>query len=147
MVGKRAQALVEFALVMPIMLFVLLGLIDFGRAYVAGVALEGASREGARLAIDRNQTDLAVLSRVQLSAQPIALASADITVCVVAITPPAFPPSCLPTGVLAVRDSSTTGKAVTVTTHTFVPFFTAFLTNKLGFSGVPVTGSTSMQGL
>src|SRR5579859_5318643 len=148
MVGKsRAQALIEFTLVMPMMLCMLLGLIDFGRAYVAGVALEGASREGARLTMDRNQTDAAVLARVQLSAQPVTLAAADVTVCAAVIAPPAFPPSCTPTGVFAVRDASTAGKAVTVTAHTFVPFFTAFLTRWLGFTGLPVTGSTTMQGL
>jgi hypothetical protein len=43
------------------------------------------------------------------------------------------------------RDGSTSGEAVTVTVHTFVPFFTAFLTQRLGFSGIPVEASDSMQ--
>jgi TadE-like protein len=42
----RGQALIEFAFVMPVTLLLLLGIIDFGRAYVGGIALEGAAREG-----------------------------------------------------------------------------------------------------
>lgn len=41
-------AAVEFALVMPFLLLLISGMIDFGRAYHAQVTLSHAAREGAR---------------------------------------------------------------------------------------------------
>jgi Flp pilus assembly protein TadG len=46
----RGAAAVEMALVLPILLFVLMGMIDFGRAYNAQIQLSAAAREGVRLA-------------------------------------------------------------------------------------------------
>lgn len=42
-------AAVEFALIAPILLLLLFGIVDFGRAYQAKVELSHASREGARV--------------------------------------------------------------------------------------------------
>jgi len=47
----RGGAAVEMALVLPLLLFVLFGLIDFGRAYSAQIQLSAAAREGVRLAM------------------------------------------------------------------------------------------------
>ena len=47
---RRGQALVEFALVIPIFLLVLFGLLDMGRAVYANHTLNQAAREAARLA-------------------------------------------------------------------------------------------------
>jgi Flp pilus assembly protein TadG len=44
----RGQALVEFALVLPILLLLIFGLVDLGRAIYAQNALSEAAREGAR---------------------------------------------------------------------------------------------------
>jgi Flp pilus assembly protein TadG len=41
---------VEFALLLPVLLFLIFGLIDFGRALNAQITLTQAAREGARLA-------------------------------------------------------------------------------------------------
>jgi TadE-like protein len=49
--GDRGQALVEFALTIPIFLFVVLALFDMGRAVFAFNTLTNAAREGARTAI------------------------------------------------------------------------------------------------
>jgi Flp pilus assembly protein TadG len=46
----RGTAAVEFALVLPVLLLILFGIIDFGRALNAQIELTGAAREGARLA-------------------------------------------------------------------------------------------------
>jgi len=45
----RGQSLVEFALILPIFLLVLFGLVDMGRAVYANSTLSQASREAARL--------------------------------------------------------------------------------------------------
>ncbi len=48
---SRGQALVEFALVIPIFLLVLVALFDLGRAVFAYNTITNAAREGARIAI------------------------------------------------------------------------------------------------
>ena len=42
--------MVEFALILPLLLLVLGGIIDFGRAYQQQITLTNAAREGARMA-------------------------------------------------------------------------------------------------
>jgi Flp pilus assembly protein TadG len=49
--GRRAQALVEFALVAPIFFLLLFAIIEFGRAIYYVQILNNAAREGARYAI------------------------------------------------------------------------------------------------
>lgn len=49
--GRRGQSLVEFALVLPVLLLVFMGILDFGRAIFAYNSLSNAAREGARVAI------------------------------------------------------------------------------------------------
>ncbi len=48
--SRRGQGLVEFALVLPIFLLILFGLIDVGRYVYMNSVLSQAAREGARLA-------------------------------------------------------------------------------------------------
>jgi len=47
---SRGQALVEFALILPVTLLLLLGLIETGRAFVFGVSVQNGAREAVRLA-------------------------------------------------------------------------------------------------
>lgn len=63
----RGQALVEFALVFPIALLILLAIFDAGRLVFVYNGLTNAAREGARLAIV-NQDKGSVVQRVQDSA-------------------------------------------------------------------------------
>jgi hypothetical protein len=44
---QRGQSVVEFALVVPVMLLILLAVADFGRLYTSTVAVESAGREAA----------------------------------------------------------------------------------------------------
>ncbi len=46
----RGQALTEFALVVPILLVLFLGIADFGRVFAAGIVVRAASRDGAEAA-------------------------------------------------------------------------------------------------
>jgi Flp pilus assembly protein TadG len=53
--SRRGQALVEFALVLPILLILLLGILDFGRAVAAYNSVSNAARSAVRVAIvDQN---------------------------------------------------------------------------------------------
>lgn len=54
-VRDRGAAVLEFALIVPLMLVMLVGIIEFGRAYNVVISLQGAVREGARsLALGEN---------------------------------------------------------------------------------------------
>ncbi len=52
-IGRKARdrgaTAVEFALVLPLLLLLVFGIIDFGRALNAQITLTQAAREGARL--------------------------------------------------------------------------------------------------
>ena len=53
----RGAAVLEFALTVPLMLIMLVGIIEFGRAYSVVISLQGAVREGARsLALGDNSS-------------------------------------------------------------------------------------------
>lgn len=45
----KGQAVVEFALILPILMLILLGVVEFGRFYNASLMVNHASREGARV--------------------------------------------------------------------------------------------------
>lgn len=47
---ERGAALVEFAIVLPLLVLLLFGVVEFGRAYNARIELTSAVREGARAA-------------------------------------------------------------------------------------------------
>ena len=56
--GRRGQGLVEFVLVMPILLLLFMGMIEFARAWNIRHVITDAAREGARnLAIDNVAVD------------------------------------------------------------------------------------------
>lgn len=60
----RGQALVEFALILPIFLLVFVALFDLGRAVFTYNTLTNAAREGARLAIV-NQDEPTIIERAK----------------------------------------------------------------------------------
>jgi Flp pilus assembly protein TadG len=45
------QALVEFALLAPLLILIVMGIIEFGRLWMTMITLSGAAREGARVAV------------------------------------------------------------------------------------------------
>ncbi len=64
-ISSGGNAVVEFALVLPILLLVLFGITEFGRMIMTTNVLNTASREGARLAAVRPMSDsLSVKARV-----------------------------------------------------------------------------------
>lgn len=58
----RGQTLTEFALILPVLLLALMGVLDFGRAVFAYNAISNAAREGGRTAIV-NQTPAEIRAR------------------------------------------------------------------------------------
>src|SRR3972149_7353314 len=49
--ARRGQAVTEFSLVAPLLFFIILSIVEFGRAAYAVQILDNAAREGARYAI------------------------------------------------------------------------------------------------
>lgn len=61
--SRKGQALVEMALVLPILILILMGIIEFGRVLNAYLIITNASREGARYAAIHN-TDAQIQTTV-----------------------------------------------------------------------------------
>jgi Flp pilus assembly protein TadG len=78
--GDRGAAAVEFALLLPLLLLILFGLIDFGRALNAQITLTQAAREGARLASLGNYTSAQICTRVVTAATSLSLTCTNVTV-------------------------------------------------------------------
>ena len=62
---EKGAALVETAFVLPIMLLVCVGILEFGRAYQTWQVVTNAAREGARVAILPEYPDTSVTTRVR----------------------------------------------------------------------------------
>lgn len=61
---SRGQALVEFALAIPIVLLLMLGILDLGRAVFAYNSVSNAARSAVRVAIvNQNYTDVEAAAR------------------------------------------------------------------------------------
>lgn len=74
--SERGVAAVEFALVLPLLLLILFGIIDFGRALNAQITITQAAREGARLEAVGQPN---VVSRTQAAATGISPVAVTIT--------------------------------------------------------------------
>ncbi len=93
----RGAVMVELALILPILVMLLIGIIDFGRAFNAQVSIQGAAREGARaLALGRPPAE--VTAAVNGSAGAVVPTGIEQTPC---------PPTVLATSQAAVTVSST----------------------------------------
>ena len=73
------QAVVEFAFILPILLMLVMGILDFARAYNVNQVVTNASREGARVSILSASTGANVTTTVNTY-----IASANLPGCVTA---------------------------------------------------------------
>src|SRR5207244_9765218 len=90
--GQRSQAMAEFALVAPLLLLFLFGVIDFGRVIYFYVTLNQAVNEGARTAIRASAqlpTNADVETSVKQHAVDVSLANPCPNGPVTTATPPA----------------------------------------------------------
>jgi len=78
---ERGAVAVEFALVAPVLVMLLLGIMEFGRAYNAQVTLSSAAREGVRvMAIDNNAAAARTAVKSAAAGLQPALSDANITI-------------------------------------------------------------------
>jgi Flp pilus assembly protein TadG len=98
--GDSGQSLVEFALLVPLLGFLLIGGVDLARAYAHQLAVQNGARAGAEAAaIDMSPTgaEAAARARDEMSAT-VGLAASDATITVTfaqanGLTPCVNPPS------------------------------------------------------
>ena len=81
----RGQALLEFALALPVLLLLLFGVLEFGRAFSTKIAMENAAREGAHYFIyDKDESNSFQNSKdaviLEASNQGLALEYGDINI-------------------------------------------------------------------
>ena len=91
----KGQGLVEFALLLPILVLIIFGVLDLGRAFFAQVALANAARVGARsYSFDdtMNVADIQEATRDEL--RTYGLDPVQVAVSVTCTGTPAFPPNC-----------------------------------------------------
>ncbi len=75
----RGAAAIEFALVVPLLLTLFVGIAEFGRAFSTEAALSQAARQGVR-ALASNPTEAAARTAAQQAASELNLTAAEITV-------------------------------------------------------------------
>lgn len=120
--ADRGATAVEFALLLPLLLLIVLGIVDFGRMLNAQVTLTQAAREGARL-VALGQPNVA--SRTQAAATGLSPVGVSIT-------------SSCPVG----AGPASSGKVLTTYSFTFTPG----LGNIVGlFGGTGMNGQVTLS--
>ncbi|NIL97349.1 MAG: pilus assembly protein [Planctomycetales bacterium] len=76
---RRGAAAVEFALIAPLFMLMVLGMIEVGRAIMVQQILTNASREGARRAVLDGATETEVTAFVNTYLKNVSLPSATVT--------------------------------------------------------------------
>jgi Flp pilus assembly protein TadG len=76
---ERAQALVEFALIFPFFLLVIMATVDFGWALRSWISTTNAAREGARLGVTGANEDSIIARTVSSADDLIDAADVDVT--------------------------------------------------------------------
>lgn len=72
--APRGQTLVEFALVLPMLLVLLLGIVDFGRVFASGITVEALARNAA----EAGAQEYLQIRRASAPAQPSAASYAAV---------------------------------------------------------------------
>lgn len=78
---EGGQTLVEFALVAPIFLVLLLGIVDFGMGFKAWISITNATREGARIAAVHATCGEVAQRTVDTSSDLLTLADVTVVNC------------------------------------------------------------------
>ena len=80
--GCSGQSLAEFAIAVPMLLLLIIGMIEFARAWMVRQVIVNVAREGARLAVVPTSTQGSVAARVDslLTVSGINPANATVTI-------------------------------------------------------------------
>jgi Flp pilus assembly protein TadG len=85
--NDRGATIVEFALLVPILVILVMGIAEFGRAYYMQTTLSGTAREGVRSMVLQN--DPAAARSATKAASTLPLTDAQIAIDIKTVGPPA----------------------------------------------------------
>jgi len=77
--SEKGQALIEFSLVLPVLLVLVMGIVEFGWLYTGYLEIIHAGREGVRLASVKPYDEAAIVTRVQQTTQRFTVVAKDAT--------------------------------------------------------------------
>lgn len=120
---ERGSAVVEFALVVPLLLVMVFGIAEFGRAYHISATLTGAARQGVRVMALQNDP-AAARAAVRNAAPTLGLTDSQISV---------TPSSCVSTA------TSTANATVQIT------YATSLMTGLFGPRSITLRGTGVMR--
>jgi hypothetical protein len=75
--GGRGVALIEFALILPILIILVLATVDFGRLIQARLIISNVSREGGSIASRLPTVDSGIITMLKESGMPLNLTGTD----------------------------------------------------------------------
>jgi Flp pilus assembly protein TadG len=84
--NERGAAAVEFAIVLPILIVLVFGIVEFSIAYNREQGLHAAAREGARVAALPQTDQPTIVARVRSALQGV-LSPSDIQAATISVTP------------------------------------------------------------
>lgn len=93
--AARGQGLLEFALLLPVLILVVFGVLDLGRAFFAQIAITNAARVGARsYAFNKELTVAQIQEKAKDELRTYGLNPSQVTVTVTCTGTPSAPPNC-----------------------------------------------------
>lgn len=122
--NKKGQSMVEFVLILPVFLLLLLGMVDMSRILTANFVIENASRNAARIGVVSN-SDADIVNAITTSTSNLDASNLSYS-----ITPS--------------QSSRGPGDALTVTINYTVDINTPIVSNIIGTS-VSIEGETIMR--
>ena len=77
---ERGASLVEVALTLPILLMLVMGIVDFGRAFATRIAIQDASQEGALVAGFAPAETARIVNQTVEAGASVPVASGDVSI-------------------------------------------------------------------
>jgi len=122
--NKKGQAMVEFVLILPVFLLLLLGMVDLSRVISANFVLDNAARSAARVGVISN-SDSDIITAIENGTD--------------SLNPGAITYTIIPT-----EGTRGPGDQLTVEINYTVDILTPIVSNVLGDS-IPISGKTIMR--
>ena len=131
--GERGASAVEFALVLPILMVVVLGIANLGFVFAQQISLNNSARQGARYAVVDGRTCTQIIDETRLNAATIGMTGSDVP-------SPSIVPACSGSSKPCAGTASGTNVTVTMsrTAAWVVPFFPFTSSNAPTLTGIGV---------